>query len=144
MAYSLKADILNQMSDEELAQLTSEQGDFVDDLVITAAIADADSLIDSYVGRQYVVPVSPTPARLKNISAMIAVYNLHSRRSAKLGGVNEAIRTNYEDCISYLKDISVGKAVLDGAVTPARSPSEAGGSFSANERVFNKDSLDGL
>src|SRR5213075_1292413 len=128
MAYSTKTDILNQISDEELAQLSSEQGDFIDDVVVSSAISTADSLIDSYVGRVYVVPVSPTPPRLKNISATIAVYNLHARRSGKLGGVNEAIRTSYEDCLGYLKDISTGKAVLDGAVTPAKSTTQGGGS----------------
>lgn len=144
MAYSTKADILNQMSDDELSQLSSEQGDFVDDVVVMAAIADADSVIDSYVGRVYLVPVTPTPPRLKNISALIAVYNLHSRRSGKLGGINEAVRTSYEDCMSYLKDISTGKAVLDGAVTPTKNPAQGGGSFSANDPVFSKDSLDSL
>lgn len=144
MAYSLKSDILSQISDDELAQLTSEQGDFIDDNIVTSVITDSDSVIDSYVGKRYVVPVSPTPARLKNLSVVIAIYNLHSRRSAKLGGINDAIRASYDDAISYLKDISSGKAVLDGAVMPTANTIGSGGKFKSNDRVFSSDTMKGL
>jgi len=141
--YCAKTDILNQMSEQTLAQLTSESGDVIDDIVVSAVITDADSLVDSYCGGRYTLPFSPVPARVKNCSVAIAIYNLYSRRPA-MGGVNESIRKNYEDVVSFLKDISTGKAIIDGAAKPTANVSATGGEFKANDRVFTDDSMKGM
>lgn len=144
MAYSTKSDILNQMSDVELAQLTSEEGNVVDDIVVNKAIVDADATIDSYVGKLYAVPLStPIPARINQLSVTIAIYTLHSRRASKLGGIGEAIRTNYEDAIRFLEQAAANKVSI-GVDPPPTASSGQDAVFKGNDREFTKDTLTGL
>jgi phage gp36-like protein len=144
MAYCAQADISpGKLSTTQLKKLTSEDGLTVVDAVVTQAIAEADSDIDSYGGRRYVVPFSPVPAKVKQLSVAIAVYKLHEKRIAVFAGeIPKSIRDMYDDAIAFLKDVSKGNAVIDGAVTPSENTKRTGGSFSANDRVFGKDSLD--
>lgn len=143
MAYSTKTDILKKITDPELAQLTSETG-VTDDAVVTECIAEADAEIDSYAGRKYAVPMSPVPDRVRNLSIDITLFKAASRRAFKLGGISDAIRQLYEDALSFLKDIAAGRAVIDGAVTPAENKGRTGGKFSSNDRIFSNDSMSGM
>ena len=142
--YCTKTDILKHMSETELVKLTAESGTTVDDTIVAEQIEGADSVIDSYLGKKYVVPMSPVPARVKNLSIFISIYNLHFRRTGKLGSVNEAVRTAYEDAIAFLRDVAGGKAVIDGAVTPTANTNTTGGSFKGSGRVFTDESMSGL
>lgn len=148
MSYSTKSDFLGRFTDSELIQLTSDTaattGDAEVDTKFTAARDEADAEIDSYVGRRYVTPVSPAPARLKNLSIIITRKNLWSRRSRDLGAINETAREEYDDAISFLKDVAAGKAVLDGATTLTQNPQTSGGSVKAADRTFTPDSMSGL
>ena len=115
MSYSLKADIQKEISDDELIGLTDDEGaGVINDGRITAAIARADAMIDSYCGQVETVPFTTVPAVIKQHSITIAIYFLFARRSA----VPEIRRKNYEDAISHLKDIAAGKATL-GTTTEA-------------------------
>lgn len=146
MPYCTQADISPaKLSTDQLKQLTSEDGASIVASVIDQAIADADSEIDSYAGRRYVVPMSPTPDRVKRLSVDIAVYNLFEKRGSTFGGeIPEVYRNMYEDAIRFLKDVSAGRADIPGATVLAASVSPTGGSFSANERVFTKEGMDKL
>ncbi len=109
MPYSTKADILTEISEDELIGLTDDEGaGIVDDARVTAAIAKADALIDSYCGQVETVPFTTTPAIVKQHSLTISIYFLFSRRSA----IPEVRSQNYKDAIAHLKDISTGKASL--------------------------------
>jgi len=109
MPYCLKADILTEISEEELIGLTDDEGaGTINDGRVTAAIAKADGIIDSYCGQVETVPFTVVPAVIKQHSMTLAIYYLYSRRSA----VPEIRRTNYEDAMSHLKDIATGKAAL--------------------------------
>jgi phage gp36-like protein len=109
MAYSAKADIQKEISDEQLIGLTDDAGaGTIDDAKITAAIAKADGIIDSYCGQVATVPFTTIPEIIKQHSITIAIYFLFARRSA----VPEIRRKNYEDAIAHLKDLSTGKAAL--------------------------------
>lgn len=143
MAYCTKTDILKKITDAELAQLTSETG-VTDDAVVTECISEADGEIDSYAGRQYIVPMSPVPDRVRSLSIDISIFRVASRRALKLGGINESIRQLYEDAIAFLKDVASGRAVIDGAVKPQANQQRTGGLFKSNDRVFTKDSLSGM
>ena len=109
MPYSLKADILKEISEAELIGLTDDEGSgTVDEARVTAEIAKADALIDSYCGQVATVPFTVTPAVIKQHSITIAIYFLFSRRSS----VPEVRKQNYNDAIAHLKDIAAGKASL--------------------------------
>ena len=109
MVYSVKTDIQKEISDAELIGLTDDAGaGTMDDAKITAAIARADAIIDSYCGQVETVPFTAVPEIIKQHSITIAIYFLFARRSA----VPEVRRKNYEDAIAHLKDIATGKAAL--------------------------------
>lgn len=134
-----------RISVEQLKQLTSEDGASVVQAVVDAAIADADALIDSYCGKQYVVPFNPVPTRVKALSADIATFHLFKKRAMLfVGEIPEAYRDMYDDAIAFLKDVATGKAVIDGAIKPTVNTARTGGSFQSDERTFTKDALDKL
>lgn len=140
--YSAQTDILLQISDVELAQLTSDDGVSIDEDVVNKAITDADADIDSYLGKVYSVPLSTASAKVNQLSVTIAIYKLHSRRAAQLGGVSEIVRTNYEDAIRFLEQAAAGKVTI-GVDPPPAKASTTGGKFSADERRFTRDEMDG-
>jgi len=109
MPYSTKADILAEISEEELIGLTDdESAGIINDARVTEAIARADGIIDSYCGQVETVPFTTVPPVIKQHSKTLAISFLFSRRSA----VPETRRDNYKDAIAHLKDISTGKAAL--------------------------------
>jgi phage gp36-like protein len=109
MPYSLKADLLTEISEDELIQLTDdESAGIVNEARVSAAIAKADGIIDSYCGQVETVPFTAVPGIIKQHSVTIAIYFLYSRRSA----VSEVRAQNYKDAIAHLKDIATGKAAL--------------------------------
>jgi phage gp36-like protein len=115
MPYSLKADIQKEISDQELIGLTDdENAGVMNDGRITAAIARADAMIDSYCGAIAEVPFTTVPAVIKQHSITIAIYFLYLRRNR----IPEDRKKSYDDAIAHLKDIAKGVAVI-GAQTTA-------------------------
>jgi len=114
VAYSAQTDILEQLDEDILIQLTDDvDAGVVDDDAVTRAIADADSEIDSYCGAHYEVPFSETPAMVRKLSVDISIYNLYARRK----GAPEDRKQRYDSAIRFLRDISTGKASL-GSTAP--------------------------
>lgn len=107
MAYSTLDDILDQLEEQRVLELTDDDGvGMLDGVVVDRAIADADAEIDGYCANRFTVPFAQTPPRLRAISVDIAIYNLFSRRHA----VPEERRTRYEDATKYLDKIARGLA----------------------------------
>jgi len=141
MAYSAKTDILEQLDEDILIQLTDDHdAGVVDDDVVTRAIADADSEIDSYCGKQYAVPFSTVPPRVRKLSVDIAIYNLYSRRK----GAPESREKRYDRAISFLKDVAKGLASL-GEDDPDGSPAESNTpDIDQSDRIFTRDKMKGF
>ena len=141
MAYSEKADILEQMDEDILIQLTDDvDAGIVNDDAVTRAIADADSEIDSYCGVRYSVPFSTVPDRVRKLSVDIAIYNLYARRK----GAPEDRKTRYENAIRFLKDIAKGLATL-GQDDPDGSPAESNKpDIDQSDRIFTRDKMKGF
>jgi phage gp36-like protein len=138
MSYCAKADLQKEISDDELIGLTDdESAGTINDARITAAIARADAIIDSYCGQIETVPFITVPGVIKQHSITIAIYFLFTRRSA----VPEIRRKNYEDAIAHLKDIAAGKATI-GATIEADYEDKA--EMSAGNRIFTRDKLKGF
>jgi phage gp36-like protein len=135
MAYCLQADILNLISPEELADLTSETGGTPDSAVIDESILMADALIDGYLGAVYAVPMTPTPDVVKAISIDISIYHIFSRRSF----MKEIRRQKYEDWLLFLKDVSSGKAVV-GPVVSGKSTVD----IESSPRLFTRETMGGF
>ena len=135
MAYCTKADILEQLEEDILIQLTDDDdaGD-VDDDKVTRAIADADAEIDSYCGTKYEVPFSPVPVMVRKYSVDIAIYNLYARRR----GAPEDRKERYDDAISFLKDVSKGIATLGGDAPSGDDESGPEATTVKSDRVFSR------
>jgi phage gp36-like protein len=142
MAYSTQTDILKMISQEQLAQLTAEVGSSPDASVVSEAIAHADGEIDSYLAVRYVLPISPTPARVKTLSVAFALYYLFSRRPNL--GMPETVRNNYKDGVQFLRDVAGGRAEI-----PDSSGAEISGDatevseITSKTRVFDRDGMEG-
>jgi len=131
-----------RISLEQLRQLTGDSDTIVIQSVVDSAIRDADDMINSYCGRKYVVPFDPIPSRIRNLSSALATFNLFEKRLSNTGGdVPDGIRKMYDNAVSFLKDVAAGRAVIDGAVTPTVNTNRSGGSFHANDRIFDADSM---
>jgi phage gp36-like protein len=136
VSYCTKADILKQLDEVILIQLTDDlDAGAVDDSIVTSAIADADAEIDSYCGVSYDVPFDPVPRIILKHSVDISIYRLYDRRQ----GAPENIRKRYDDVIRFLKDVAKGIASLGGDAPEETTSDEA--TVTSQDRIFSRDSL---
>jgi len=142
MAYCEQADILEQVDEDVLIQLTDDaDAGEVDNDKVTRAIADADAEIDGYCGSRYSVPFSTVPDMIRKLSVDISVFNLYARRM----GAPEDRKLRYDNAVRYLKDVSKGYASLGVQPVPD-APGEGdytGGSrVTVRDKVFDEDTMD--
>ncbi len=138
--YCTKADILTEISEEELIGLTDdESAGVVNDVRVTAAIAKADGEIDSYCGAVTEVPFTTIPPIIKEKSKTIAIYYLYGRRSA----IPETRKKNYDDTVAWLELVAEGKVSI-GTVAAADVTGGNEVSVSSGERIFTRDKMKGF
>ena len=141
MAYCTKADILDQIDEDILVQLTDDDdtGSVVD-AKVTAAIGRADEEIDGYCGKRYSVPFSTVPGRVRDLSVDIAIYHLYGRRK----GAPDQREKNYNNAIRFLEKIAGNKGSL-GENDPDGTPAETHKpKISQSDRIFTRDKMDGF
>jgi phage gp36-like protein len=120
MAYCVQADVERRVGGAaKLVQLTAAPGGTVADAaVVTAAIAEADTMIDSYAHKRFAVPfAAPIPSRIVTLSARIAARALRQWRQMPLP-------TDVDDekvDIDWLKGLAKGE--VDPGVEPSSTPS---------------------
>ena len=80
-------------------------------------LAAQGAKMDTYLRAQYTLPFAqPFPAELVSCNAVMAAYAiLQNHRGFAPADVDDGFRLRYEDCLAWLKDLSTGKAALDGA-----------------------------
>jgi len=143
VAYSTQADILDRISSSVLNSIADKDGDgSADSDVVSRAIADADSLIDSYVGVRHSVPLSTVPTVVRSCSVALAVYNLFVANPH--ASVPESWAEERKQWMSWLRDVSKGVVSLgeddpDGSPPDTHAPEMAG---SNPDRLFTRDDLD--
>lgn len=140
MPYSVKADLEAKIGKDSLAQLTNDVAGAVDsdDVVITALIAEADGIIDSYVGTVYAVPLLTIPQNIKDISAVLACYFGLQRRFTETKLEQLGWTARYGVAMDILKKIANEELRLD-ADTPEQSPEIQ---FSAPDKTFDFNNPD--
>lgn len=140
MAYCTLDDLKDQISEDELIQLTDDDGSgSVDMEKIDGAIASADALIDGYCGKHYSVPFSPTPPIIRDFSVIIAIYKLFARRQ----GAPEDRRTRYKEAVRFLEKVSEDKIKL-GSATPATTHTRNSVEIESGDRIFTRDKMSGF
>jgi phage gp36-like protein len=139
MSYIVQSDLLSQVSEEQLVQLTDDPKiGIVDTARVTAAIANAEAEIDGYVATRYAVPLAaPVPALIKTLSIDVAIYHLWRRRQK----VPDLVRTAYEDAVKKLEAIAKGTITLGVDPPPAESSKGTAGETFGPDRVFDRDKM---
>ena len=101
--YATRDDMVKRYSLTEVSQLERylAGGESVE-----AAIADAGSIIDGWIGARYAVPLEYSPDNIKIFVCDIARYLLWKSKAS------EEVRRRYDDAMSYLKGVSKGTNVL--------------------------------
>jgi len=141
MAYSTKSDILEQLDEETLIQLTDDDGQgLVDDDKVTRAIADADATVDAYCQGRYSVPIDPVPDKVRQVSVDLAIYNLYSRRDDT---APETRKDRNKEAIRFLEKVADGKIDL-GSAAPAPETTGDAVDIDYNDRIFTRDKLKGF
>ena len=142
MVYCTKADLLEQIGEARLIELTDDAATgVVDDTKVDRAIADAGEEIDGHLGMRLSLPVAQVPPLVRKWAVDIAIYNLCSRREAE---VPEARIKRHEAARADLRRFAEGKLSL-GVNDPDEPPSDAGKpQISSATRVFDRDKLGGF
>lgn len=123
MAYSTLDNLLALLPEAALIKLSNDQAaaTAIDTANTAAAIAQADRMIDGYVGVQRQVPLDPVPGLISIISANLAIYNLYRRRNQ----VPEIWESQHKADVGVLVKISEGRISFGGDVKPAAAPQQA-------------------
>lgn len=121
-AYCTQENLLARFGPAELLGIADRDGDGVVDAdVVTAAIETAGSIIDSYIGTRYALPLpSPFPAILRAIGEDLARHALYTVEPMKI------VLDNRDAALARLRDISKGVASLDVPAPPPASSSDSG------------------
>lgn len=140
MAYATQQDIADRIGSESLLEIAGTETDssVLDDAAIEKAIADAEGLIDGYVGSRYPVPVSPAPTVLVRLAVDMAIYNL----ATTSGELTEDRENRQKASLKVLADISRGLVSL-GAQTPPESKQGAA-VINSSPRVFGRSAMSGF
>src|SRR4051812_42144975 len=112
MTYAAQADLVKRYGTDLLIDCTDRatpQGGTIDADVVTGALQDADAVIDGYLKVRYALPLSATPALLRDLAQAIAIYKMHRDSAA------DKIRNDYTDALKTLDLISKGTIRLDVA-----------------------------
>ncbi|MGH9861987.1 MAG: phage protein Gp36 family protein [Candidatus Acidiferrales bacterium] len=140
MAYCTQSDLLNQLTQAELVQLTNDTGGgTVDTTKVDAAIAAASATIDAYAGARYTLPLQASD-KIKQLAVDLAIYELEKRRR-RVRGATLAAR---DGALSFLRDLARGQAVLDQPAGAPAQTSEAEVKKTEQERIFSDEKLEGF
>lgn len=112
MSYLTKQDLLDELGEVKLAQLTNDSGNTVNDVRVAAVIENAKGVFESYIRNRYSLPV-PATAQVKSLNKKLAIFELFENRSSTDEGVYKVRQNAYHAAMAQLKDISSGKASLD-------------------------------
>lgn len=140
MSYASITTLNAQFGAREVVALTDRDLDGIADQdVLDDALATADNLIDSYIGRRYPVPLVDVPKLISTVAGTIVRYNLSG------AGVTETdpARNRYRDAIKLLESIRDGDLSL--GPDPAGEPTAQATAIRVvgGNRKFVAETLDG-
>jgi phage gp36-like protein len=113
MSYISEQDLIDELGEAALVQLTDDAGtETINPAVVAKAIDAATGTFEWYARTRYGLPVPATPL-VKSLCIDLAVYNLYRKRATFKEGVFEVKKTAYDEAIAKLKDLAAGRAALD-------------------------------
>jgi phage gp36-like protein len=140
MAYATVADLVRRFGEAEVIRLTDREatGD-IDAEVAEAALDDATTEADAYLGVRYALPLDPTPPLVRRLVCDIARYRL--AHDADL--LTEEMGKRFEANTRLLRALSRGEAVLGSSLEPEPATSDLA-MVKAAPRRLDADSLEGF
>ena len=143
MGYASQQDLEAKCRLAVLVQLTDDaRTGQVDAAKVTAAIAEADAIIDSYARTRYTTPFEPVPQRVRDLSVDLALYSLFSRRGYDKDSADTAIKDRHDRAMQFLRDVGAGKATLD--ITAPPNEPESFVQVAARDALFDEEGLRGF
>ena len=131
MGYCLLTDLEKLLPATMLINLSNDTAGAVvaNPVNIAEAIDQADREIDSYLSlANYTVPMLPVPPLVTNLSAKMAIWNLHLRKYFD----STIWRETYKDCQRLLERIAEGKLSIGQEIDGGSK--EGGGSIATATR----------
>ena len=101
------------------------------------AIAAADATIDAYAGARYSLPLQ-TSVKVKTLSVDLAIYELEKRRRR----VREVTQAARDAALAFLRDLALGRAVLDQPAGQPAQTSELDVKVPDDKGVFSDENLE--
>lgn len=133
--------MIDRYGEEELIQLTDRTNPpagMIDDIVIDAAIADAEAEIDGYLQSRYALPLASVPLLVSHLARDIARYNLYDDLPP------EHISDRYKAAVKTLESISKGVIHLGLDASQQSAAQTAMPETSADAAVFSPDTMGGF
>lgn len=114
--YTATADIFDVLSSKIVAQLTDDtNGTTVNNTFVDSALDRAESIVDSYVGKVYSVPLAtPVEDSIRHAVLTLAKCMLYRRRS---GAIPDEVEQECVKATEWLKSIADSKTELDDDLT---------------------------
>ncbi|HZZ04637.1 gp436 family protein [Paraburkholderia sp.] len=104
--------------------------------VLSDALDDASSEIDTYLAGRYALPLDPAPKMLAGICCDIARYRLCGGETV----MTEEIRQRYTDAVRFLRLVASGEVTLGANAAGAVAEPDNSIQFVTGTRVFGRDS----
>ncbi len=133
MAYCTLADVLEEISEEALIELTGGTT-AVDEAVLATAIHRADAICDSFLAMVTVVPVETPSQRLIETSVDETIYALYART----GFIPDTRKDRHVQAIAWLQGVAQGRLSL-GDASSGEGVSDAAISYTTPEKDLGDD-----
>lgn len=104
MPYATVADMRTYVSEVELADLTSDDGQYVDDVMLEALIADSSGEIDANLPPGVSVP-DGSPV-IRRTVCLLTLYHLYARRSGIPS--NDMRKEQFDAVHTFLFELRMG------------------------------------
>ena len=138
MSYATIADIRSELDEDVLVQLTDDDDTGETDTdIVDKALADANAVVDGYIGKRHDLPFASPPAILAKLETDIAIVNLFNRRN----GPPEHRQKQYENAIAFLEKVNAGKITL-GPNDPDGTSQADKAQVSSRDAIFTRDTLE--
>lgn len=141
MSYATQAMLMTRIGEQMLIRLTDRAEvptGQIDASLVAQELANADAIINGYVGNRYRLPFDSVPVQIPDLALSIAAYKLH------VFTADQKIKDDYDQAIRTLRDIASGVFKLDAAGVEPASSGGSGVQFIDRERPLSPESMTGF
>lgn len=113
MPYATLDNLIERFGELELTQLTDAASPgLIDEALVTRALADAEAVVDGYLGGRYTLPLASVPPMLTSVACDLARARLYK------DALPEVVEKRHADALKFLTLLGQGKITLGAAPEP--------------------------